>query len=78
MKKVLREIFSNTSGQLSYMRVSAFVCLLMSVYNSIYANIFDKDLSDVIIIFLTAAFSGKVTQSAFEHKYKNTKNGDKE
>ena len=69
---MFRNIFS-ASGNISAMRIMAFIALIVAAFVAVYAVLFDKDLAAASVLagaFLAAAFGGKALQSFSENNNK--------
>ena len=66
--KLIREIFSESDGQLSLMRLMCFMCLCMAIGYSIFGIITKQSVVADCALWLGYAFAGKVGQKIFEGK----------
>lgn len=72
MKKAFIEMMSDESGGISTMRVMSFLALIMAFIVTMYGLINNKEVLDVLLVWLVAAFAPKAVQ-----KFAETKNGIK-
>lgn len=66
---IFRDIFS-AQGNISAMRIMAFIALMVAAFVAIYALIMGRDLTAASVLcgaFLAAAFGGKALQSFSEN-----------
>lgn len=60
------QMFKDTSGKVSNMRVSSFLCLLYLFFITTYQSVKSEINFEVLVLFATCAFAPKVVQKFAE------------
>lgn len=62
----MKQFFQDNTGQLSFMRLSCFISLLVAIVLTVYGVLYEKQVFEFVLTYLVACFAPKSVQKFAE------------